>query len=284
LAASLKRAALATVAALVLGAGAYVALAPESLPGMDFVPGGPAVLGYVYYTGLFGPRPYDVAPFWIDRFEETNAQYRDFVAATGHAPAAFDDDPALNQDDQPVTGVLHQDALDYCKWAGKRLPTEVEWEKAARGTDGRLYPWGNDKDLSRAVISGAAPVSVTASPGDISPYGVRDMAGNVSEWVADTRTARAGRCLDGNGPDYSRLTPEMRGILEELKAANGGKLPALCSSPAAADPTVPSEPCAYIKGNNWDGRPHMTVASNRLWDYTNSYAEFVGFRCAQDAR
>ncbi len=282
MAVALKKIALTGAAVLVLGAGGYVALAPRAPAGMAFVPGGPAVLGYVYYTGLFGPRPYDVAGFWIDRYEVTNAAYRKFVKATGHAPAAFDDDPVFNADEQPVTGVLYEDATAYCKWAGKRLPTEIEWEKAARGTDGQIYPWGNTEDLSRACISGDAPVSVKAYPRDVSPYGVYDMAGNVSEWVADTQTARAGRCLDDKGPDYSKLTPEMRGILEDLKARNGGKLPALCTSPAAADPSVPSEPCAYIKGNSWNGRPHMTVASNRLWDYTNSYAEFVGFRCARD--
>ena len=275
-------AALAVVGA---GAVAFGAAAlgfwPTAQGDMVKVSAGPATLGYVYYTGLYGPMSYSVAGFSIDRFEVTNAQYTDFVAATGHAPAAFADDPEFNQPDQPVTGVLHEDARSFCTWAGKRLPTELEWEKAARGTDGRTYPWGDGPDLSRAHLTGEAPVSVGAHSDDISPYGVRGMAGNVSEWVADTRTARAGVCRDNAVLDR-QATPEMRALLAELAAANGGVLPEMCLPPEQVDETIPGEPCAYIKGNSWNGRPHMTVASNRMWDYTNTYAEFVGFRCATD--
>lgn len=249
--------------------------------GMVVVPAGPAVLGYVYYTGLYGPMPYNVDAFLIDKFEVTNANYGEFVSETGHEPSAFYDDEYFNQPNQPVTGVLYDDAIAYCAWAGKRLPTEIEWEKAARGVDGQIYPWGNDPDLTRANISGIAPVSINGFVQDISPYGVRGLAGNVSEWVADSRVARAGQCRD-SVVDTRNATPEMLELLAQLKADNGGVLPALCAAPDALDESVPGEPCAYIKGNNWNGRPHMTVASNRLWDYTNSYAEFVGFRCAKD--
>ncbi len=262
--------------------GAYAVLSPAGPDGMAFVPAGKATLGYVYFTGLYGPMPYDVPGFWIDETEVTNADYQAFIAASGHAPAAFADDPAFNQPDQPVTGVTHDDAQAYCAWAGKRLPSEIEWEKAARGTDGRIYPWGNKPDLNRAYIAGETPISIARYKDDISPYGVRGMAGNVSEWVADTRTARAGVCRDSASTPRA-ATPEMLKLLQELTAANGGVVPALCASPAAIDESIPGEPCAYIKGNNWNGRPHMTVASNRMWDYTNSIAEFVGFRCAKDS-
>ncbi len=266
--------------AVALAAAAWVFAAP-SHGDMIEVPAGPAVLGYVTYTGLYGPMSYPVDTFRIDRFEVTNAEYADFVEATGHPAAAFADDADFNRPDQPVTGVLHADAVAYCAWRGKRLPTEIEWEKAERGTDGQLYAWGNDFDATLAHLSGETPVAVSDFPGDISPYGVRGMVGNVSEWVADTRVARAGRCLD-NPALRGNPTPEMRAILAELKAANGGKLPAFCTLPGATDDSIPGEPCAYIKGNSWNGRPHMSVASNRMWDYTNSYAEFVGFRCAMD--
>lgn len=249
---------------------------------MVFVPAGEATLGYVYYTGLYGPMPYFVDDFWLDRFEVTNAAYAMFVTATSHAPAAFANEDDLNQKEQPVTGVLHADAIAYCDWAGKRLPTEVEWEKAARGVDGQLYPWGNQADLIRAHISGVAPVAVAKHSGDLSPYGARGMAGNVSEWVSDVRMAKAGRCIDG-GADSRKQTPEMMQILTELKAMNGGVLPEMCLPPVLdPNPDIAGEPCAYIKGNSWNGRDHMTVASNRMWDYTNAYAEFVGFRCAKD--
>ena len=266
---------------MVLGAATYVFVAPTTNEGMISVPGGSAVLGYVYYTGLYGPRPYEVEEFWIDEFEVTNAQYEEFVAATGHEPAAFSEEKEFSIPLQPVTGVLHSDAVAYCSWAGKRLPSEVEWEKAARGASGQLYPWGDEMDATLAHLTGDAPVVVSTFQGDISPYGVRGLAGNVSEWVSDTRTARAGVCRDNYAVDQ-KTTPEMRLLLAELTAANGGVLPELCVAPATADESIPGEPCAYIKGNSWNGRPHMTVASNRLWDYTNTYAEFVGFRCAKD--
>jgi len=262
--------------------GAYAALSPNDAKGMAFVKAGPAVLGYVYYTGLYGPLPYQVADFWIDRFEVTNAQYVEFTTATGHAPSAFATEDDLNQSDQPVTGVFHADATAYCEWAGKRLPTEQEWEKAARGVSGQIYPWGNEADFSRAHLTGDGPISVASYAADVSPYGVRGMAGNVSEWVSDTRMAKAGRCMDG-GADARTQTPEMMLILTDLKAMNGGVLPELCLPPEDdPNPHIAGEPCAYIKGNSWNGRDHMTVASNRMWDYTNSYAEFVGFRCAKD--
>ncbi len=272
--------AVASACAATLGVAAFF-LWPVAKGDMVEIPAGPATLGYVYYTGLYGPMPYDVAAFRIDRFEVRNADYSAFVAATGHAPAAFYDDPEFNQPDQPVTGVLHNDARAYCAWAGKRLPTEIEWEKAARGTDGRLYPWGNDADLILAHLTGETPVSVQEFTGDISPYGVRGMVGNVSEWVSDTRTARGGICRD-NEILSREATPQMRRLIAELTAENGGVLPEICATPDRIDETIPGEPCAYIKGNSWNGRPHMSVASNRMWDYTNTYAEFVGFRCATD--
>lgn len=255
---------------------------PQKDDGMVAIPEGNATLGYVYYTGLSGPRAYEVNGFRIDRFEVTNADYAKFVVATGYDAPAFDDDVEFNGATLPVTGVLHQDAVAYCSWAGKRLPTEIEWEKAARGTDGQIYPWGNEMIETNAHISGDLPLSVGFYDTDVSPYGVHDMAGNVSEWVSDIRTARAGVCRDTAKPGLLDVTPEMQVLLDELTAANGGVLPELCIAPPADDEELPGEDCAYIKGNNWSGRPHMTVASNRMWDYTNTYAEFVGFRCAAD--
>jgi len=272
---------IAIIGAVALGAGAFAALGSFDKSDMVLVPAGPAILGYVYYTGLYGPMPYEVKTFQIDRFEITNEQYDAFVADTGHAPAAFFDDEDFNAPNQPVTGVLHNDAIAYCAWAGKRLPTEIEWEKAARGSEGQEYPWGDKMDMKLAHLTGTAPVSVDSFATDISPYGVRDMAGNVSEWVSDTRTARGGICRD-NMIINRKATPQMRAMIAELTAANDGVLPELCTPPDHLNQNIPGEPCAYIKGNSWNGLPHMTVASNRMWDYTNTYAEFVGFRCAKD--
>jgi formylglycine-generating enzyme required for sulfatase activity len=243
------------LAAVVLAVGTAV-VHGTSQPDMVLVPAGPALLGGGLKMGLPGPAPYEVDGFWIDRFEVTNADFGAFVAATGHAPAMFSDDDAFNGADLPVTGINWDDANAYCKWAGKRLPSEIEWEKAARGPSGQAYPWGSQFSAENAHLSGETPVSIRAFEADTSPFGVRGMAGNVSEWVSDTRMARAGVCGAGHG-------------------GHGGH-----GSAAAAMPMALGETCAFIKGNSWSGRPHMTPASNRMWDYTDTIAEFVGFRCA----
>ncbi|MFL6416677.1 MAG: SUMF1/EgtB/PvdO family nonheme iron enzyme, partial [Bryobacteraceae bacterium] len=115
--------------------------------------------------------------FYMDQAEVSNRSYRKFCEKTGHSPPnsrSFDTKP-----DYPVTNISFEDAESYCRWAGKRLPTEKEWEKAARGSDGRTYPWGDEPWTS-------APTSVqpVLSFGDrLSPYGVYNMAGNVAEWT-----------------------------------------------------------------------------------------------------
>jgi len=226
------------------------------------IPASVAVLGGGLGLGLPGPTLYRVKAFRIDRFEVTNAQYAAFVVATGHRPPAFADDPEFNRPDQPVTGVSWEDARAYCAWAGKRLPTEIEWETAARGVQERTYPWGNDYHPQYAHLSGETPVAVSAFPSDQSPWGVRDMAGNVSEWVFDHSRAYGGVCGKPRNPELCQF-------------------PGGASSPEDL-PTVLTQPCAFIKGNSFAGRPHMTPANNRMWDYADAVAEFVGFRCARD--
>ncbi len=125
--------------------------------------------------------------YFIDKYEVTNAQYKRFLKATGRAAPADANNARVNDPAQPVEDVSRFQARAYSHWYGKRLPTEAEWEKAARGTDGRVYPWGDDWDSNRAKtdknIGRTVPVGSYHS--HVSPYGIHDMAGNVSEWVAD---------------------------------------------------------------------------------------------------
>ncbi|MFN8453976.1 MAG: SUMF1/EgtB/PvdO family nonheme iron enzyme [Anaerolineae bacterium] len=137
--------------------------------------------------------------FWLDEYETTNAQYAKFVAATRQkAPAAWPDGkmPA-GKEDFPVQGVTWDMSAAYCAWANKRLPSEAEWEVAARGSDGRLYPWGNDQKAVKLPQSDTYKVG--SKPTNQSAFGIFDMAGNVWEWVGDTYApvAEGNRVLRG---------------------------------------------------------------------------------------
>jgi formylglycine-generating enzyme required for sulfatase activity len=126
--------------------------------------------------------------FWIDRTEVTNAQYARCVAAGACQKSALADDARFNGADYPVVGVVWQNAADYCRWAGGRLPSEAEWEYAARGPEGRLYPWGNTFDGSKVSSTGNADgyeytAPVGSLPAGASWVGALDMAGNVYEWT-----------------------------------------------------------------------------------------------------
>ncbi len=135
--------------------------------------------------------------FSIDEYPVTNKQYKEFVDETGHqAPALglmwsrkydwVDGTYPEGKGDCPVVIVSWQNAVAYCEWAGKRLPTEAEWEKAARGTQGNIWPWGDEWVKERSVCAGAVdtqPVGVLEA--GKSPFGCYDMAGNVWEWTQD---------------------------------------------------------------------------------------------------
>lgn len=134
--------------------------------------------------------PYHVvqlAAFQIDRTEVTQRAYQDCVAAGACTKPAAGFDPTATPE-QPVSSVSWFQADAYCTWAGKHLPTEAQWEKAARGTDDRVYPWGNAAptcDLANFKDCGELVQDVAMHPSGASPYGALDMAGNVAEWVAD---------------------------------------------------------------------------------------------------
>jgi len=183
--------------------------------------------------------------YLIDRYEVTNALWNAY-ARTTEKPEKTD------PDDHPAREVSWYDANDYCAWAGLRLPTEAEWEKAARGTDGREYPWGDEGDVEgekanfyNTGIDEATPVG--NFPEGISPYGAHDMAGNVYEWVADWY-----------GEDYYTSSP-------------------------GSNPTGPSSgEERVVRGGFWGSLFNGIFTFNRDEYYPEGAFANFGFRCARD--
>lgn len=194
--------------------------------------------------------------FFIDRYEVSNREYMAFVEATGHALPDFMKDVRLNQPEQPVVGVSWNDAQAYAQWAGKRLPTEAEWEKAARGTDRREWPWGNTWDTGLKFLllnffgkldnfEFTAPVN--SNQEGASPYGIYNMAGNAWEW-----------CLDWFEASYYEDTPELnpRGPFKGVQK--------------------------ILKGGGWTNTLESVRISHRIRNYPDVRLEIYGFRCVKE--
>lgn len=250
----------------VLGAARdpYIGFRPVAAPGegragLDWVdiPGGDVPVGRdaVVYRGeaLADELPQhsvDMAAFELARTPVTNAQYAPFVAGCGVEPPAdwVDGRPPAGRESHPVTWVDWYDAVAFARWAGGRLPTEAEWERAARGTDGRAYPWGDEPGERRAVVGRGMKHGSTEPVGSLldgaSPYGLLDMAGNVWEWTAtwygpypDSPAAGSERVLRGGSfasPGFrwarcasrSRSHPSRRQAHIGFRIARGGDLDA----------------------------------------------------------
>ncbi|MEM9461456.1 MAG: formylglycine-generating enzyme family protein [Myxococcota bacterium] len=181
-----------------------VACGPE---GMVLVPGGLFEMGSTVYSDEQPTRQVYVDGFWIDRTEVTVSDYEECEAVGVCSMPGMGGGcnwMVAGREDHPINCVTWYDADAYCSWAGgatKRLPTEAEWEKAARGTDARVYPWGDEPEPSCSDVvmyEGAAgglgcgmdsTMEVGSNPMGASPYGAHDMAGNVWEWVADWYTS-----------------------------------------------------------------------------------------------
>ncbi len=237
------------------------------IPGMLYVPEGEFTMGSE--EGDTDERPVHkiyLADYYIDMYEVSNAEYKKFIEAMGsrgflswdaqkrsNLPErpAFWDDNDLNSPDLPVVGVPWKDAAAYCGWVEKRLPTEAEWEKAARGIDKRNFPWGNSFEAKLANASGrqdgfmfTAPVS--SFPGGKSPYGGHNMAGNVWEW-----------CADWYDPEYYGSSPK-----DNPKGPETGSY-------------------KVIRGGSWEDQPDKLRTSNRYADRPSQTTYNLGFRCAK---
>jgi formylglycine-generating enzyme required for sulfatase activity len=214
------------------------------------IPGGEFVMGNLATEGAPLPHTVNVSRFLIDKLPVTRGRFTQFAAATGRPlpPQPY----WVIDDTHPVVFVTWDEARAYCEWAGARLPTEAEREKAARGTDGRLFPWGSEEPSpERAVFrrnwgyEGTAAVGMR--PTGASPYGVLDAGGNVWEW-----------CEDWYDPDYYKTSPTQ-------------------------DPLGPRTGRAHIvRGGSWDSRPTVLSSSSRNWGYVGYREGDFGFRCAAD--
>jgi formylglycine-generating enzyme required for sulfatase activity len=170
---------------------------PIAPTGMVFVPGGDFLMGSDDGDTISKPPHFvTVAPFFMDVTEVTNQQYAEFLSATGQAapPSWKDGVHPETEANFPVTGVTWYEAAEYAAWKGKRLPTEAEWEFAARGTEGRAYPWGDEWDAALANAGGQLKGLRPVGQGGASPFGIYDMSGNAWEWTSsDARSYPAGK-------------------------------------------------------------------------------------------
>jgi serine/threonine-protein kinase len=225
--------------------------------GMLRLPGGKFTMGSNDFNAPRNEkpsRPMSVGPFWIDRTEVTVTQYKGCVERGAcrrpvktSASCTYD----LGDPELPVSCVHWSDADAYCRWAGKRLPSEAEWEFAARGTLNVRYPWGGALTCQNAVTlmsdrdagKGCAfrPMRVGSHPSGASMYGVLDLAGNVEEWTADWYTESMGR-----GP-----------------------------APRAGSSHV-------LRGGGWQSPPSSAKTTSRNWGSAVEAGPNVGFRCVKD--
>ncbi|MDE3017524.1 MAG: SUMF1/EgtB/PvdO family nonheme iron enzyme [Nitrospirota bacterium] len=203
----------------------------------------------------------------IDQYEVTISLYAKFLEGAKHGPPpTWDDEAVTSAGNRPAVGLTWQDAVDYCTWAGKRLPTEAEWEKAARGTDGRRYPWGSmqpfvdianynrgvwvsDAITLAPVTSGIEGMSVRhgTKEGGKSPYGLFHMAGNAAEWVADWYDR-----------EYYHKSPDRNP-----------------PGPSAGDKRV-------IRGGSWADVPQGIRTTVRISAEPEFQDRTIGVRCAMD--
>ena len=253
----------------VLLCGTFCVPASSSLqaPDMVLIPAGEFQMGS--NSGERDEKPVHTVyldAFYIDKHEVTVAEYKRFVEATGHRPLSESVARTSPTDQHPVVQVSWHDAMAYAKWAGKRLPTEAEWEKAARGgLIAQDYPWGDAIDASRAnynknTKSGthderATPVGTYPANG----YGLHDMSGNVAEWCLDTYQRKFYADAPRGNPVAGAENVEQ----------------------AIANVAVGKEK-RVVRGGSWSFNAKSVRVANRLAEKPSLLSSDVGFRCVRD--
>jgi iron(II)-dependent oxidoreductase len=245
----------------------------KELAAMIAVPAGPFLMGTDSERADSYNQPQhevNLPSYQIDKYPVTHAEYARFVTATKHRPP-LDWTDGLIPDSKylyPVTMVAWYDARDYCAWESKRLPTEAEWEKAARGADGRRWPWGNAMDVKRlnTYYHVGSSTEVTRYTSGVSPYGVYDMAGNVSEWTASNFVPYEGSDAPGDvfQPKKMQATSS---------ADRGMKVAGL----VAVDGVY-----KVRRGGSWKSDPFSTSSYHRNFSMPYYASDFFGFRCASN--
>jgi len=250
---------------MMLAGGARGGQPSKTPSGMVWIPPGEFSTGSTESWRERPIRQETLPGFFIDLHEVTNSEYKKFKRDHFFHPASAN---------KPATSVTYDEAKAYAEWAGKRLPTSLEWEKAARGVDGRLYPWGNDPDSTRlncveAGITGTVPVD--SYPEGRSPYGLYHVAGNVWEWVEDSCKQKI---LKINIVEEDQDSGEAL-IEEDGDAAESGE----------AEPEVDSEYIEgyLIRGGSWDVTRFLCRTSNSMCMPPDARRPDLGFRCASDA-
>ncbi len=226
----------------------------ESGMTLIYVPGGKYLLG-AEDVGVDAKPPHRVEldPFWIGKYPVTNEQYAKFLDANPeHREPRCWANENFNRQDQPVVGVDWEDALAYCRWADLELPTEAQWEAAARGADQRPYPWGDTEpteDHTNFGLRENRPAAVGIYTKGANPYGIMDQAGNVWEWCRDAwDTSAYTNRHDEKNPIGTRGNHKIR----------------------------------VVRGGSWQDSPeHLRSAFRDRWP-TDSRTSYIGFRCVLD--
>jgi iron(II)-dependent oxidoreductase len=235
---------------------------PDPVPavaGMAFVPAGYFTMGSsheelrrIAEVDEWPQRQVWVDDFYIDIHEVTNAQYKLFVDSMKvEAPHRWvNNNYAIGEDGIPIVSITWDEAAAYARYVGKRLPTEAEWEKAARGTDARRFPWGSDFDKDKANNSDRI-MPIMSLPEGVSPYGCFDMAGNAAEWVDGWYDAypRGEEVLPSDIPDRAQQFKKNRRV---------------------------------YRGGSWNSFAKFLRCANRESTREGKKWVYIGFRCAKN--